>query len=124
MKKIPVLDGLTCPPELIHHSSRPTRPPQRVRGRFLKGPVPFDWLSMAAKLPGRAFHVGILLWFLAGMTARLTVTLTGATTRSFGLDRDAKSRALRSLEAAGLVTVRRRPGQNPDVTIILPDDTQ
>lgn len=124
MKKIPFLDGLTCPPKRIRYPSRPARPPQRVRGRFLKGPVPFDWLSMAAKLPGRAFHVAILLWFLAGMTASLSVKLTGATTRSFGLDRDAKSRALRSLEAAGLVTVRRRPGRNPDVTIVLPDDPQ
>jgi hypothetical protein len=37
-----------------------------IQGRFLRGPVPLEWLQQAAQLPGRAFHAGVALWFLEG----------------------------------------------------------
>jgi hypothetical protein len=36
----------------------------------------------------------------------------------FGIDRDAKRRGLAALETAVLVTVERKPGRNPIVTIV------
>ena len=38
----------------------------RVQGEFLKGPIPLDWLSVAAKLRGKApIAVALAIWFEA-----------------------------------------------------------
>lgn len=92
---------------------------RRIDGdRFLKGPIPLSWLARAAKRPGRALHVGVALWFLAGLARSETVRLSSATLRTLGVDRHAARRALQLLEAEGLVSVVRRPGSNPVVTIL------
>lgn len=88
-------------------------------GHFLKGPIPLEWLCTAARLPGRALHVGVLVWFRAGLTRSDTVHLPSALLAACGIDRDAKARALRALERAGLVTVRRSHGRAPDITLVM-----
>lgn len=98
----------------------PTSRHQRkaARGhRFLKGPIPWPWLVAAANLRGRTLHVAVVLWFLAGLTRSTTVKLGGRQLAELGVDRHAKYRALRALERAGLVRVKRSPGQNPLVTL-------
>jgi DNA-binding MarR family transcriptional regulator len=91
--------------------------PYRERYRFLKGPVPMSWLASASKLGGKALAVGIALWRLAGATKSQTVILSTTEVATLGVDRNSKSRALRALEQAGLVSVERRPGCLPRVTI-------
>jgi hypothetical protein len=86
--------------------------------RFLKGPVPWPWIEVAAKLPGKALALGIALWRLAGAVKSQTVRLSNAEVAALGIDRNSKSRALRDLERAGLITVERRPGCSPRVTIV------
>jgi DNA-binding transcriptional ArsR family regulator len=49
------------------------------------------------------------------------VRLTTAILKRFSVNRKAKYRALKGLEDAGLVRVRREPRRNPVVTILLPD---
>lgn len=97
------------------HSSGPPRP--RRGEKFLSGPVPIDWLAAAAALPGRALHVGIALWFWAGMRKIDTVPLSLTGMLAFGVSRTSAARALRCLEEAGLVTVQRRRGRKPLVII-------
>jgi DNA-binding transcriptional ArsR family regulator len=92
--------------------------PARRTERFLKGPVPMSWLAAAARLPGKALAVGIALWRLAGATKSQTILLSTTEVVPLGVDRNAKSRALRVLEQAGLVSVERRPGRLPRVTIL------
>jgi hypothetical protein len=87
-------------------------------GRYLKGPVPWDWIVAAAKLPGHALSVGLCLWRLAGAINSRSVVLGNADLRAFGVDRAGKSRALAALEGAGLVAVERVPGRFPTVTLI------
>jgi DNA-binding transcriptional ArsR family regulator len=95
------------------------RPPRHIPGeKFLKGPVPLTWLARAGQLPGKVVQVGIGLWFLAGLKHTRTVSLSSALLRSFGVDRSAKRRALGWLEQAGLISVERRPGRNPRVTLL------
>jgi DNA-binding transcriptional ArsR family regulator len=96
------------------------RKPPRHRGRekFLKGPVPLTWLELAARLPGRALHVGIVIWFLAGLTDCRTVALSSAVLLRFGVDPRSSYRALVALERAHLVTVQRRRGRHPRVTLL------
>jgi hypothetical protein len=88
--------------------------------RFLKGPVPWPWIETAAKLPGKALAVGLALWRLAGAVKSNAIRLSNAEVEALGIDRNAKSRAIRDLERAGLITVERRPGCAPRVTILRP----
>jgi hypothetical protein len=98
-------------------SQRLARP--RSGEHFLKGPVPLPWLELAAKLPGKSLHVGIAVWYAAGLTRSRSVSLSNVAGDKFGLDRNAKYRALAWLEGAGLVRVERKLGRAPVVTIVM-----
>ncbi len=87
--------------------------------RFLRGPVPWDWLVRAAQLPGKALVVGLCLWRLSGAKGKDTVMLANAELKPFGVDRAAKSRALAALEKAGLIAVQHHPGRFPVVTLLV-----
>ncbi len=119
----PLLD-----PERLRLCSVPTvvatTPPRPRSGqRFLKGPIPLAWLELAAQQPGKSLHVGIALWFFAGLTKTRNVRVSLSRLSGLGMDRHAGSRALRALEAAGLVTVERHPGRVPRVTLLeVPSD--
>ena len=94
------------------------KPPRHKTGeRFLKGPIPWDWLSNAFRLTGKAPHVAMALWFLAGLQKSRTVALSGAVLLELGVKRHAGYRGLAALEKAGLATVHRHPGRSPRVTI-------
>lgn len=96
-----------------------TTPPRHRAGeRFLKGPIPWIWLSAAAERPGKALHVAIVLWFLSGIKRSRTVALSGSVLKGFGVKRHSGYRGLASLEQAGLVSVSRHSGRNPVVTIL------
>jgi len=95
-----------------------TRVPRHRKGeRFLRGPIPWYWLQLAMRLPGKAFHVGIGLWFLAGLEKSGRVTCSAS---RLGLPRKTASRGLVALETAGLVKVERAAGRSPRVTILEP----
>jgi DNA-binding MarR family transcriptional regulator len=91
---------------------------QRKIEKFLKGPVPWPWLEEASHLPGKALQVGLCLWRLAGSTNSMTIKLSNTEVAALGVKRDAKSRALKHLETAGLVKVERHRGKFPRVTIV------
>lgn len=95
-------------------------PRHKNGGKFLKGPIPWDWLSMASKVSGRgkALHIAIVLWFLAGMNKKAMVTLSGKVLKDLGVKRNAAYRGLNALERAGLVSVIRHNGRSPIVTIL------
>lgn len=81
--------------------------PRHRRGEhFLMGPVPMAWLSAAACLPGKALHVGVFLWHLAGLTGGNGVTFSAERCARFsGCHRTSASRGLEELRRAGLVEV-------------------
>ena len=86
--------------------------------RFLKGPIPWEWIEAAATLPGKALEVGLCLWRLSGAMKSNTVRLGNREVERLGVNRFAKSRALAHLKRAGLIEVVSRPGRLPMVTII------
>lgn len=97
---------------------KPERPPRRqLQGEFLKGPVPMDWLCRAAQLPGKAFQVAVAIRFQEGVKRSRTVTTPSKTLTKMGITRQSAYRALKALEASGLVSVERHPGRSPLVTI-------
>ena len=102
--------------------SRSERPVERHSP--LRGPIPLEWLSAAARLPGRSLHAGIALWHTAGTSRSVTVPLSNISSVRFGLDRNSKYRALGWLENAGLITVERNLGRTPVITILTRDRGQ
>ena len=86
--------------------------------QFLRGPINYLPLVKASNLPGRAIHVFIVICFLYGVTKSRTFKLKSSLLREFGVKRCAGYVALKALENAGLVSVVRRNGCNPMVTIL------
>jgi hypothetical protein len=71
-----------------------------------------------ARLPGKALAVYLVLALKSRQARSKTVPLSTTTLHRFGLTRNDKARALPHLEAAGLLTVERRPRKNPVVTLV------
>jgi hypothetical protein len=96
-----------------------TKPPRPGPGeKFLKGPIPWSWISKGASLKGQALHVGIALWLLAGIKRSQSVALSNSVLQDLGVSRYSGYRALHALESAGLISVDRHAGRNPVVTIL------
>lgn len=86
--------------------------------KFLKGPIPLDWIARANSLPGKAGAVGIALWFLVGVCRDISFKVTAEVEKIAGCGRKSLSTSLAALGRAGLVTVVRRAGGRPHVSII------
>jgi hypothetical protein len=84
---------------------------------FLKGPIPLPWLEAAAKLPGKAYVLGNILWWHHGMSQGSSIKVTKRSLERFAISEDAYRDGLQRLEDAGLVSVLRRPGQRAEVRI-------
>jgi hypothetical protein len=96
--------------------------PRHKKGeRFLCGPIPMSWLNAACKASGRGsgVKVALALWYESGLNlhARI-VKLRSSVLRAMGANRHAGYRGLEALEKAGLVSIERRSGHNPVVTIL------
>jgi len=85
--------------------------------RFLKGPIPWAWVTAAARQSGRALHVAFALWLAASMKRNARVTLPSSLIEDMGMDRFAAARGLDALEKVGLVTVERASGRKAIVTL-------
>ncbi len=104
------------PPGAVGKAKPSKRLPRHKRGeQFLWGPL--AWFAAAGKLPGRALHVGLMLWWLAGIKKNRTIKWEPTAAEPWGLNRWAVHRGLTALERARLVAVDRRNGRCPVVTI-------
>jgi hypothetical protein len=113
-------EALRLPGEALEALGRrtPKRPPRHRPGEaFLKGPVPWCWLTAAARLPGKALQVSLLLWKEAGCRKSRCVPFCLAHGAALNVSAPAARRALRRLEAAGLVRVEQVPGRALQVTL-------
>jgi hypothetical protein len=93
---------------------------------FLKGPIPMAWLKAAAELPGKAFQLGVAIWWLRPMSKGENFKLTQKALDYVGISRDATYDALKRLEARELIRVQRSPGRRPIVGIltVVAEDTR
>jgi len=109
--------------ELFRITTIPTTPippiPQKRRqGKFLRGPIPLDWLQGAGCLSGKALHVGVVLRFLSGVQRSLEVKFSYSLAEKFGAKRHAAYRALEALEQKGLIKIQRGKGKSPRVQLL------
>ena len=103
----------------LHQSGNAVCGVSSVDGQhLLESSTSTAWLEAAAKLPGKSMHVAVVLLRLAALKRADRVVLSNRACEHFGLDRNAKYRALLSLEASGLIRVERKLGQSPIVDIM------
>jgi hypothetical protein len=88
------------------------------QNHYLKGRVPWPWLVKAGRLPGKALAVGLMLWQRRKRFGQRVVRFSLARARAEGIPVMTAQRAIRALEAAGLVRVNRKPGRALKVTIL------
>jgi hypothetical protein len=99
---------------------RPSRklPHHRQGEKFLKGPIPWSWLSQACRLPGKALAIALLLWKEAFCRRNGTVRFRlEYAAGELAISRATARRGLRALAAVRLVSVRYLPGRALEVTI-------
>ena len=88
------------------------------RGRLFLASIPWNWLVRAANKPGKALHVALAIRHQGKLEKKQTISLGSRFLRELGVSKDAKARALNSLEREGLIQVDQKTGSNPRVTII------
>ena len=92
--------------------------PRHKRGeRFLKGPVPWDWVVKAANISGAALTIGLAIWFIAGISNTRTIKLSNGILDELGVSRRTKYRSLKAMENAGLITISQLSGNSPEIKI-------
>jgi DNA-binding transcriptional ArsR family regulator len=108
----------------VAHSHGGTRQGRRVSPvtkRFIAGPIPVSWVCQAGRLGVKTLLVGLALWHIKGLRKMNTLLVSNLMLEAWGIQPDAKSRALRKLERAGLITVERRGKRSPQVTLLVKD---
>jgi ribosomal protein S19E (S16A) len=91
---------------------------KRKEPPFVK--VPLWWAeSVAEATKSPAVLVGIRLLYAAWKAKSMTFSLPNSYLQRHGVSREIKRRVLRDLETAGLITVERRHGKSPRVTIVV-----
>lgn len=90
--------------------------PYHAKERFVRS-IPFDWMRRCNRLSGRTTTVATALWFLAGVKKNMTFRLSAEAVDLAGCSRGALYHGLSALEAAGLISIQRRAGARPLITI-------
>ncbi len=104
------LDALMCDDSLIQGTLR--------RYDHIWGPIPLCWIGRAACLPGRALHVALAFWHISRLSRSRTVKMQYKIRERLGVSRKVYSRGLVVLEKAGLISVKRKAGSTPVVTLL------
>jgi len=95
------------------------RRPSPIRDKFIAGPIDVSWVCQASRHGVTAVLVGLALWHLKGLRRSTSFELSNLMVREWGVLPDAKARALRKLEKAGLIEIERRGKRSPRVTLVV-----
>jgi hypothetical protein len=106
------------PVSVVEHETEWSRRRKASRAEaFVFGPIAIRDIQTATKLGGSALAVLLALFFRCGVKKTRTVTLPSALLAEFGINRDAKLRALKHLEQAKLIDVKRRAGHTAVISL-------
>jgi DNA-binding transcriptional ArsR family regulator len=103
----------------LNSGLRRGRQPSPIRDKFIAGPIDVSWVCQASRHGVTALLVGLALWHLKGLRRSNGFEVSNLMVREWGVQPDAKSRALRALEKAGLIEVERRGKRSPRVTLVI-----
>ena len=113
--------------DITNYSLGPSDKPKtkpKYSSAFFAGPISLDWLQKACRLGGKALAMGVALVHEAKLKKCTEVRMNGNLLAGFGITRHAGNRALKKLEAAGLIEFTiSSPGKCKVVRLIghLPD---
>ena len=113
------IEKFRLPNDYIETCPKPPKKPRkpRVSGNFIRT-IPLAWAMKASALPGKAFQVGVVLWYLCGLRKDKTIILANGLLEQFHISRQAKYRCLKALDGAGLITFEGRKDRNPKIAIL------
>ena len=112
-----IREGRPIAIETLDTGATVSRARRRERKAFTR--VPLDWAAKAAKATKTIKSmVWIRLLHLQWETRNSTFLVPNGRLKRDGVTRFAKHRALRELEASGLIAVKRQRGKAPVVTIL------
>ena len=94
---------------------------KRLEGWFLRGPFPGRQIEIAARLPGKALIIWLLVHHQCQLRREEEITLPATLLAKVGVSPDAKASALHRLEAAELVAVTWRLGRSPRIRLVEPN---
>ncbi|MCR9296906.1 MAG: hypothetical protein NXI32_29705 [bacterium] len=88
--------------------------------RFIRGPIPMEWLKRIVGCGRRAEAVALLLWYAAGYQRRNPVKLTPQILSELSVKPRAARAILQKMADRGLVHVEFHWGRSPVVTLVSP----
>ena len=97
-------------------------PKHEQGGRFVCGPIPYEWLRVAFSFGGKAANLAWAIWWVAGVERSNPIRLTARVLGDFNISTRASRRLLIHFERAGLLKADRQRGRGPIVTLLSPWD--
>jgi DNA-binding transcriptional ArsR family regulator len=90
-----------------------------IQDKCIAGPIDVSWVCQASRLGVKALLVGLALWHLKGLRRDNSFLVSNLMLQEWGIQPDAKRRALGALEKAGLIAIERRGKRSPRVTLVV-----
>ena len=106
------------PTKRLGDRKQPFRNKHWINGHFVQGPIPLDWISKAAHLPGKSANAALACWYQKGLKKSHTFRLSNVVASKFGLNKDSKARALKHLEQASLIRCTYTKGRSVVVEML------
>jgi hypothetical protein len=88
------------------------------RTRRFMPPIPEWWAMIAMALPGKAYHVGAIVWQECRINRSPSCKLTRRVWEKFGLHRHTIRGGLEVLNDAGLIFLEKSGKRSPLITIV------
>ena len=98
----------------------PIKPKPKHR-LFIKGPIPYIWLSKANAQGGSTGVIATGLWFYVGLKKSSRFKIDHHLDKFSGVSRQTRQSALIKLERAGLIRLTNKAGNYPTVEILQDD---
>ena len=110
----------------VKEQSSSTIPPSPVKSKpkhrlFIKGPIPYNWLSKANAQGGSTGVIATGLWFYVGLKKSSRFKIDHHLDKLSGVSRQTRQSALIKLERAGLIRLTNKAGNYPTVEILQDD---
>jgi hypothetical protein len=96
----------------------------KTRNLFIKGPIPYDWITIATSLGKSPGLVGLGLWFYKGLNNSYTFKIDHKLDDLCSISRQTRQDSLRKLDKAGLIKLTQPLGAYPHIQILLPSELE
>ena len=104
---------------ILKLESRQVFPKKRKKPeRYLRGPIPMNWIISAGELAGSSLLIGMVLWHFRSLRKSTELKIgIGDLSKFCNIHPDTVRRAINSLEDAGLISVERKIGCKNMITL-------